>query len=258
MESVTCRLVSVVALAIAALAWPALPARAQTLDQPAITAPEYQVAVTISNGSGEPASDSESPAPANDRIFGVMPNYTTVEGSSDVPPLTTGQKFKMQAQGAFDPYEFVIVGVVAGINQAQNEDAAYGQGLVGYAKRYGSGFADQAIGNFMTGAIFPTILREDPRYFRLGRGRFARRFTYALSRLLLTRTDAGPGHTQFNFSEVLGNGAAAGISNLYEVPQDRTLSNTATTWAEQISIDGLGFELKEFWPDIRRKVLRKG
>jgi hypothetical protein len=184
-----------------------------------------------------------------------MPNYTTVEGSSDVPPLTRGQKFKMQAEGVFDPYEFTVVGLLAGVNQAQNEDAAYGQGVEGYAKRYASGFADQAIGNFMTGAIFPTVLREDPRYFRLGRGSFVRRFSYAVSRLLLTRTDAG--YVQFNFSEFLGNGAAAGISNLYEVPQDRTLSNTAMTWAEQISIDGLGFELKEFWPDIRRKVFRK-
>ena len=139
-------------------------------------------------------------------------------------------------------YEFVIVGVVAGVNQAENEDAAYGQGLAGYAKRYASGFADQAIGNFMTGAIFPTILREDPRYFRSGKGRFPRRFTYALSRLLLIRTDSGAGNVQFNFSEFLGTGAAAGISNLYEVPQDRTLSNTATTWAEQISIDGLGLD----------------
>ena len=85
MESVTCRLVSVFALAITALAWPALPARAQTIDQPAIAAPEHQVAGTISNGSaGKPASDSGRPAPKDDRIFGVMPNYTTVEGSADV------------------------------------------------------------------------------------------------------------------------------------------------------------------------------
>ena len=258
MGSVTCRLVSVVALALTALAWPALPALAQTLDQPAIAAPTPQAAGTTSNGSAsKAASDSERPAPKNDRIFGVMPNYTTVAGSSNVPPLTTGQKFKMQAEGVFDPYEFVIVGVVAGINQAQNEDAAYGQGLAGYGKRYAAGFADQAIGNFMTGAIFPAILREDPRYFRLGKGGFARRFSYALSRLLIIRTDAGGGRMQFNFSEFLGNGAAAGISNLYEVRQDRTFSNTATTWAEQISVDGLALELKEFWPDIRRKLRRK-
>jgi hypothetical protein len=226
-----------------------------------LTAPEPEPAPSASDPTGAPgfreAADPVSPAPApvNDRIFGVMPNYTTVEGSSDVPPLTRGQKFKMQAEGVFDPYEFTVVGLLAGVNQAQNEDAAYGQGVEGYAKRYASGFADQAIGNFMTGAIFPTVLREDPRYFRLGRGSFVRRFSYAVSRLLLTRTDAG--YVQFNFSEFLGNGAAAGISNLYEVPQDRTLSNTAMTWAEQISIDGLGFELKEFWPDIRRKVFRK-
>ena len=265
-ESSTWKLPAVVALAVVTfvtLASPVLPLRAQAPDQTTsamLTASDSSEPGPAPNNPGPAFRDSANPtvaapAPVDDRIFGLMPNYTTVEGSSDVPPLTPGQKFKMQAQGVFDPYEFTIVGLLAGVNQAQNEDAAYGQGLAGYARRYASGFADQAVGNFMTGAIFPTILREDPRYFRLGRGRFARRFTYALGRLLLTRTDAGPGHTQFNFSEFLGNGAAAGISNLYEVRQDRTLSNTATTWAEQISIDGLGFELKEFWPDIRRKFL---
>ena len=258
-ESSTWKLTAVIALAIAALAWPAQPVRAQASDQTTSATLAVPDPAPTPNGPG-PAftkAAAPAPAPADDRIFGLMPNYTTVEGGSDVPPLTPSQKFKMQAQGVFDPYEFTIVGILAGVNQAENEDAAYGQGVAGYAKRYGSGFADQAIGNFMTGAIFPTLLHEDPRYFRLGRGSVARRFTYALGRLLLTRSDAGPGHTQFNFSEFLGNGAAAGISNLYEVRQDRTFSNTATTWAEQISIDGLGFELKEFWPDIRRKFLHK-
>jgi hypothetical protein len=265
-ESSTWKLATTIALAIASVAWPAQQLRAQAPDQTTsamLTLPEPADPGPASNNPGPAFTDAAAPtvaapAPVDDRIFGLMPNYTTVEGSSDVPPLTPAQKFKMQAQGVFDPYEFSIVGLLAGLNQAQNEDAAYGQGLAGYARRYASGFADQSIGNFMTGAIFPTLLREDPRYFRLGSGSFARRFRYALTRLLLTRTDAGPGHTQFNFSEFLGNGAAAGISNFYEVRQDRTFSNTATTWAEQISIDGLGFELKEFWPDIRRKLFRKG
>jgi hypothetical protein len=248
-------------LLIVGLVLLALPAFARQAQAPgaaddSAAAGDLAAAAPAPDASGiEHPAISNGRALKNDRIFGVMPNYTTVQAASDARPLTAGDKFKMTALGAFDPYEFVIVGVLAGINQADNEDAAYGQGAAGFAKRYGAGFADQAIGNFMTGAVFPTILRQDPRYFQLGKGRFGRRFAYALSRLLIARTNAG--HRQFNFSEFLGNATAAGISNLYEVPQDRTLANAAVTLCEQISVDGLGNELKEFWPDIRRKILRK-
>jgi hypothetical protein len=205
--------------------------------------------------AGQSADTPDKPAQKDDRIFGVMPNHLTVENGARIEPLTWKGKFKITAEGAFDPYEFVIVGLVAGIHQAQNTDAPFGQGLQGYAKRYGAGFGDQAIANMMTGAVFPSLLRTDPRYFRMGEGTLGARLRYSLTRIFITRTDSG--RRVFNVSEFAGNAAAAGISNAYYPSQDRTISNNLNTWGTQIAIDCLGNELKEFWPDIHHMLRKK-
>lgn len=202
-----------------------------------------------SNPSAEPA------ARKNDRIFGVMPNYATVENGRKITPISVKVKFKLAAEGSFDPYEFAIVAVVALKDQALDTDSNFGGGWGGFGKRYGTDFANQAIGNIMTGAVFPSLLRADPRYFQLGKGSFFHRFGYSFSRIFVTRTDAG--HSTFNASEFAGNAAATGISNLYSPSKDRTLSSNVGTFATQVAVDALGDELKEFWPDIRRKLFKK-
>ena len=191
----------------------------------------------------------------NDRMFFVMPNYLTVQNEAEVKPLTWKGKFAITADGAFDPYEFAIAGILAGIRQAENAYPAFGQGFVGYAKRYGTAMADQVDGNMMVGAVFPSILRTDPRYFQMGSGSFSHRFGYALSRLFVTRKDSG-GNT-FNFSEPLGNGIAIGISNFYYPAADRSASSSLNGWGLQMAIDGFGNELKEFWPDIHRRITNR-
>ncbi len=202
------------------------------------------------------SSTAAASTPAtDDRIFKVMPNFETVEGSSTVAPLTAAEKFTLTAKGVFDPFEFALAGTLAGLSQGENSDPTYRQGAAGYGKRYAAAFADLAIGNFMSGAILPAVLHEDPRYFQLGKGTFGHRFAYALSRILVTPTDAG--HIEFNYSEFLGNAAAAGISNVYCSPEDRTVANTVGSFGEQLAVDMMGNELKEFWPDIRRKMFRK-
>ena len=126
------------------------------------------------------------------RLFGFIPNYATVEaGAPKQAVLTTGGKFKLSFQVAFDPYEFVIVGAVAAVNQAQRENPWSGQGFMGYGKTYAVDFANQAIGTVMTEAVFPSLLRQDPRYFQRSRGGFLRRFAYAGSRIFVTRGDSG-------------------------------------------------------------------
>lgn len=201
------------------------------------------------------STPDETPPPKDDRIFEVMPNFETVEGTPTAPPLSVGEKWKLTAEDAFDPFEFGLAGVLAGVSQAENDQRFYGQGAAGYGKRYAEAFANEAIGNFMSGAIFPILFREDPRYFQLGKRRFGHRFGYALSRIFLTSTDAG--HQQFNYSEFLGNAAAVGIANAYNSPDERTVAYTAGNFGEQIAIDIMGNELREFWPDIRRKFFRK-
>lgn len=191
--------------------------------------------------------------PQNDRIFYALPNYLTVENASSLPPITVRQKFKLEVLSNFDPVEYPFTGVVAAINQASNSEPAFGQGFRGYAKRYGTAFADNTIENFMTGAVFPSLLRQDPRFFQMGKGRVLHRLTYAMCRVFITRSDSG--NTQFNFSELLGSGVAAGIANAYH-PAPRTLGNSISIWWTQIGWDAAGYELKEFWPDLKRKLHR--
>jgi hypothetical protein len=191
----------------------------------------------------------------NDRIFWALPNYLTVENANETPPLTTGQKFKLVALGTFDPVEFPYVGVLALIDQAENDDPSYGQGFRGYAKRYGAAFADTTTENFMVGAVFPSLLHQDPRYYQLGKGGFFHRAGYAALRIFITPTDSGK--NQFNYSELAGSAVAAALSNTYHPPHDRTGLNSANIWLTQLWGDAVGFELKEFWPDIRRKLHKK-
>jgi hypothetical protein len=191
----------------------------------------------------------------NDRIFEVLPNYGTVENAKELPPLSSGQKFRLATAGVFDWAAFPFNGALAGIAQAKNDPKEWGQGWGAYGKRYGASFADNSIGTYMTTAVFPSLLHEDPRYYQLGKGRFLHRAYHGINRLFITRTDSG--HDRFNYSESIGNAAAAAISNIYHVPSDRTASRNASTFGFLILYDGLSNELKEFWPDIRRKVFHK-
>ncbi len=192
-----------------------------------------------------------------------------------MPPLTVGQKFKVVARGSFDKVQFPWYGFLAGISQAENSEPGYGQGAEGYAKRYGSAFADGTIENFMTSAVLPSILHQDPRFFQSSEGGFTRRTGYAVSRIFVTRTDSG--REQFNYSEIVGSALSAAISTNSYHPRafitvrynaegmptyihnasDRTLPNTLSVWGTQVGYDTITIVIKEFWPDIHRKMTHK-
>jgi hypothetical protein len=213
---------------------------------------------------------------SNDRLFLALPNFLTLEGSGQVAPLTTGQKFKVVARGAFDKVQLPWYLSLAAISQAENSEPGYGQGWEGYGKRVASAFADGAIENFMTSAVFPSLLHQDPRFFQSGKGGFGHRTGYAISRIFVTRTDSG--HSQFNYSEILGSALAATISTNTYHPRafittrydtatntvvyvhnasDRTLPNTISVWGTQVGYDALTYAIKEFWPDVHRKMVKK-
>ena len=158
-----------------------------------------------------PAADTKTPAAADkdkggqdagktpaaqsgtskDRLFYALPNFLTLENSQKLPPLTAKQKFGVVARGTFDPVQYPWWGLLAGISQAENSEPAYGQGWVGYAKRYGTTAADSTIENFMVGAVFPSILHQDPRFYQSSQGGFAHRTGYAITRIFVTRSDSG-------------------------------------------------------------------
>jgi hypothetical protein len=212
-----------------------------------------------SEGQSVPGSTSTQGKVAgtsNDRLFYALPNFLSLENGGQVPPLTARQKFAVVARGSFDYVQFPWYGFLAGISQAEDSEPGFGQGAAGYGKRFGSAFADGTIENFVTGAILPSLLRQDPRFFQSGTGGFWRRSGYAVSRIVVTRTDAGG--EQFNYSEVLGSAASAAISTYsYHSTSDRTVANTLSVWGSQVGYDTVTIVIKEFWPDIHRKLSRK-
>jgi hypothetical protein len=204
----------------------------------------------------EKDQQSQTTGTSKDRLFFALPNFLTLENANQVPPLTTGQKFKVVARSSFDYVQYPWYGFLAGISQAENSEAGYGQGAAGYGKRFGASTADGTIENFMTSAVFPSLLRQDPRFFQSGKGSFWHRTGYAVTRVMVTRTDSG--HSQVNCSEIFGSALAAGISTYsYHPHEDKTLRNSAKVWGSQVGYDTLTYVVKEFWPDIRRKIRKK-
>jgi hypothetical protein len=191
---------------------------------------------------------------SDDRLFWTLPNFLTVENGHNLPPLATRQKFDVTTRSGFDESEYGWYAVLAEISQAENAEPSYGGGLTSYAKRYGLAFADGAIENYMVNAIYPSMLHQDPRYYRMGKGSVWRRAGYSVSRIFVSRSDAG--RSQFNFSEILGSATAAGLYNAYHPASDRTVGYTLSSWGSQVTYDTISIVLKEFWPDIRRKFSR--
>ena len=188
------------------------------------------------------------------RILGVAPLFG-MTSRQNPPPLTTGQKFHLFAKSSFDPFEYVVAGLQAGIGQATNEFPGYGQGAAGYGKRYGASLADQVSSNFFANFFYPTLLKEDPRYFRLGEGPIKHRIGYSLAQEFVTRTDKGT--RRFNFSNVLGAFTSGGLSNAYYPQTDRGVGLTMSRSGISLLYGSAGGLVDEFWPDIGRKLFHK-
>jgi Carboxypeptidase regulatory-like domain len=179
------------------------------------------------------------------RLIGVIPNFYT-SYIYDAAPLTWKQKFSFAARGTFDPVALIGVGVAAGIEQANNSFAGYGQGAAGYAKRYAAKFVDGRSSDFLTHAVFPSLFHQDPRYFYLGSGAVKSRLMHAVSSAFVTRSDGG--HTQPNYSYLLGDICAAALSNLYYPPANRGANLVFTNAAVGLAGRVGGNLLREFLP----------
>jgi len=215
-------------------------------------APQAQT-TSAQTPASQPAANAAPAGPQQTkRILFVIPNFRAVSANEKLPPTTTREKFKIAFQDSFDYSAFIQVGILAGISQWHNAVPSFHQGAEGYARYYWHGFADNTDGNFMTEFIVPTITREDPRYYTLGHGGVVKRSVYSISRLLITRNNQG--NSTPNFSEIAGNGAAAGISSLYYPGEERGWTKVGQRWVVQVGIDGLSNLVKEFWPDINARM----
>ena len=196
----------------------------------------------------------EVKAEEHQRILRVVPNFNTTD-IADAEPLSPGQKFQLAVKGGLDPFSFVAVGIDAGISQAENNFASYGQGAKGYGKRFAASFADSFDGEILGNALLPVLLKQDPRYFRKGTGSFRSRFTYAMISTVKCKNDNGRWGP--NYSNILGNFAAGGISNLYYPAPDRGVRLTAERALVDTAEGTLGAVFVEFWPDISSRLFHR-
>jgi hypothetical protein len=184
------------------------------------------------------------------RTLGVVPRFGTTD-RMDAPPLSSGAKFHLFAKTAFDPVTVVIAAAQAGLSQADNQFKGYGQGAEGYGKRFGAAFADQVSTGFFSNFMYPTLFKQDPRYFRKGHGGFPRRFFYSLTQELICHTDSGG--RAFNASNILGAFSSGALSNAYYPSDDRGFKLTMSRSGLAVVYATAGNLLSEFWPDISRK-----
>ncbi len=219
-----------------------LPAEAQGGQQTSATQQGATGAADKQGGQGQQTK----------RILGVFPNFRAVSADTKLPPQTVGGKFKATAAQTFDYSDLPLILVLAGVDQAENSTPQFHQGAAGYARYFWHNAVDQIDENFWVQAILPSVLHEDSRYYTLGHGGLARRTVYAFGRTFITRSDSGK--ETFNFSEIVGSGAASGISAAYYPTVDQTWTKVGQRWLENGVIDGATYVLQEFWPDINNKL----
>jgi hypothetical protein len=220
----------------------------------AVNAAEHAVDSAVS--AAQHAVDSAvHPSPHVDKhILGIIPNFRTAVMPVNYEPLKPREKFKIAAQDSFDRGTLLLAAAFAGQSQLSNDNKAFGQGVEGYSKYFGAAYADFVVGNYMTEGIFPTVLHQDPRYFRKGTGSGLSRLGYSMGQIFWTHKDSGGG--EFNYSEIFGNSAAVAVSTVY-YKNSRTAHDAVSSLSVQVGVDMVTNVLKEFWPDFDNKFRSK-
>jgi hypothetical protein len=188
------------------------------------------------------------------RVFAVMATFNTT-ANKDAVPLSAGEKYQLFFKSATDPWPFVLTAFGAGIDQAENSFPEYGQGVQGYAKRYGAAYTDYFTGNLLGNAVLASWWKEDPRYFQKGTGSFTSRFLWAASGTVWCKRDNGTWGP--NYANVMGNLMGAAVSNLYYPAPERTVGDTLSRGFTVTAQAIIGSEIIEFWPDMVRYHRRK-
>jgi hypothetical protein len=226
----------------------------QPSDQPQ-TQPTKQPAPTAP-AAPRPDAEGESGILASpNRIAFVVPNFVTAnDTAANRIPLTTRQKYELAWVSTYDISAHLGNLLESGIQQLTNGEPHYGRNLAAFGKRFAASEGDQATSSLFIHGLLPSLLKEDPRYFRLGKGSAGARLFRAVTRALVIRTDAG-GHT-FNTPAIVGQLMQAGISNFYYPQQDRSVSGTVKDLGINVVYDAAFNILKEFYPDVLSKLKR--
>jgi len=192
-----------------------------------------------------------APEPVSNRLFGVIPNYRAAETLQTYKPLTTAEKYHIAFEDSFDWPNFFLLAGYAAQSQVAAGGFHHNGGLRGFGEYYARGFSDQIIGSYVTDAILPSLLHDDPRYFRLGTGTFWHRTYYAASRIFVTRRDNGT--SRFNITEIAGNIGVDAITTWY-YPDSQSASEGLERFGMQLGNDVISNILTEFWPDIKHRL----
>jgi hypothetical protein len=225
-----------------------------TISVPDAPVPAPRADSTTQRASQQETAEDQVKRQERQRIAGVVPNFN-VSYNEDAAPLSRKQKLHIAIHTAVDPVSFAIAAFDAGLSQAENDFPGYGQGAQGYAKRFGAAYADNFDGTMLGNAIFPILLKQDPRYFRRGKGRFSTRLFYSISTTVWCKNDNGS-HGP-NYSNILGNLAAGGISNLYYPSTDRGAALTFERGFTVTAYGAFGGVFNEFWPDVAKKIFKE-
>jgi hypothetical protein len=199
-------------------------------------------------------TEEQLKAEEHQRVFGVMAAFNTTR-NKDALPLSTGEKFRLFFKSATDPWPFVLSAAGAGIDQADDSFPQWGQGMQGYAKRFGGAYSDYFIGNFFGNAVLTTLFREDPRFFQMSTGPWGKRALWAAGSSVWCKRDNGSWGP--NYANVVGNLMGAAVSNLYYPDEDRTAGDTISRGFTVTAQGIIGAEVIEFWPDLVRRHRRK-
>jgi hypothetical protein len=223
-----------------------------TNGDPASAAPADPIQPAQTQSPDSPSS----PGGPDKRVFGVLPNYRTVDGTGPYQAITAKQKLTIATKDTVDYPLFLVGAGFAGLAQLSDQHRNFGEGMKGFSLRYVTAYSDQAMGNLMTEGFLPILFHEDPRYFRVGPsyGGVWKRTGYAASRIFWNKTDKGV--DSFNFAEVIGNSMSAGLGNAYYT-QERTLGDNFQRLYVALATDAFSQVLKEFWPDIKQKFFHR-
>jgi hypothetical protein len=236
---------------------------------PAFAAPAAQTEQASSSTAAalpdapEPQAASAAKAPPSPaleghqtkRILGIVPNFRAVSVDEKLPPQSVKEKFTSTAEDSFDYSAIIFAAGQAAVAQVQNSYPEFHQGAPGYGRYFWHTFTDQTSENFFVQAILPTALHQDSRYYTKGHGGPLKRSLYSFSRVLITRDDSG--REDFNYSEVVGAGAASGISALYYPSVYQTWTKVGQRWLTDVIIDGATYTFQEFWPDLNSAVFHQ-
>jgi hypothetical protein len=222
-------------------------------------------ATTLAQDSPKPANLPDAPSPKQqnaqekygsplDATIGLLGRRSLFfpELAVDRGPLRTRQKFELFVDESIAPSRFVGSVLGAGIGQARDSLSGYGQGWVGYSKRFSSSMASAASSNFFGTFVIASMTHTDPRYFVKFQGRFGQRVGYAVSRVFVARTDEG--QTAPNWGGIVGPLLAESLANAYLPANEQKVGKTFARYGWRIGVNALSNTLREYWPTIFRSL----